>query len=369
MYIHDLRIALLIGDLNISGAQKQAIYIARALSSMGAIVQAYYTSDGFRMEILRDAGIDTVCFGRFKPRIARMAHLTALLRAFDPHIVFSTRTYLNLYGGLAAKFLPARMIGTLRSVLEFEHELAGPQLRWMIRLPDLLAVNSYMAQEQVLEIGWASAENVTVLENVIDLDEFDVATRSAVECPRDPAKTLLWIGRIVQQKRPDLLLAVLDLVRQREPDVHIMVVGDGDQRAVTEQRARELGLAQHLTFLGRRSDVSALLAQCAAVLVQTSEYEGFSNVLLEAMAARLPVVAMDAGDTRRIVEEGQTGYVVPVGAVDQMASHILNLLADRERAAQLGAAGRARAEQVYSTDQLPARLIALFEHVLKSELY
>lgn len=369
MQIHDLRIGLLIGDLNLSGAQKQAIYIARALSSTGANVRAYYTSDGFRMDMLREMGINTVYFGRFKSRIARMVHLAALLHAFNPHIVFSTRTYLNLYGGLAAKFTRTRMIGTMRNVLEIERQLAGRQLRWMAQLPDLLAVNSYAAQAQVLETGWVRPENVTVLENVIDLDEFDAGARSPLGCPHEREKTLLWIGRIVQQKRPDFLLSVLDQLRKCEPAVHALVVGEGDQRVAIEQQARDMGLSQHITFLGQRRDVPALLAQCAAILVQTSEHEGFPNVLLEAMAARRPVVAMDAGDTRRIVENGKTGYVVAVGDVDTMAAHILDLLADPDRAAQLGAAGRTRAEQHYGTGQLVARVVKLFERVLESELH
>ncbi len=117
------------------------------------------------------------------------------------------------------------------------------------------------------------------------------------------------------------------------------MVGDGPQRARLQARAQELGIAEAVRFLGTRCDVPEVLS-LLDVLLLTSHMEANPLCLLEAMASEKPVVATRVGSVTETVLEGRTGYLVAPGDVPAMADRVLELLADRTRAAAMGRAGR-----------------------------
>jgi len=155
-------------------------------------------------------------------------------------------------------------------------------------------------------------------------------------------------------------LDVLSEVRGHDASWLGVIAGaDQGARTALEEQARALGLLpDHVFFTGESDRVPALLAR-SDLLVLCSECEGFPNILLEAMAARLPVVTMRAGDAARIVQHGITGYVVE--SVDQMPDCIIRLGRSRALRQQMGEAGRERVEQEYRCEMLPERLLRLFE--------
>jgi glycosyltransferase involved in cell wall biosynthesis len=114
-----------------------------------------------------------------------------------------------------------------------------------------------------------------------------------------------------------------------------------------------------VTFLGRREDVPALLKQ-ADMLVLSSDYEGFPNVVLEAMAARLPVITTPAGDANIAVQNGNTGYVVHFDDVTGMAECMVRLSKSPGLRWQLGEAARKRVEQHFSFEHLAGRLLSIY---------
>jgi L-malate glycosyltransferase len=130
-------------------------------------------------------------------------------------------------------------------------------------------------------------------------------------------------------------------------------VGDGPERDLLVRRIQELGLRDAVHLLGTRYDVPALLARATAFCLP-SRAEGLSNAIMEAMAARLPVVATRAGGNPELVEDGVTGFVVPVGDAAQMADRLIDLLSDPERAREMGRRGRTFAERELSLDRKKA---------------
>src|SRR5258706_15129835 len=136
------------------------------------------------------------------------------------------------------------------------------------------------------------------------------------------------------------------MARQEVLDLKGILIGDGPERPRLEALANKLGLLPDgLLFLGRRNDVPALLAQ-ASMLVLSSDHEGFPNVLLEAMAARLPVITTPAGDAGLVVQEGITGYVLPFDDIDAMAERMVRLAKSPDLRHTLGEAGRRRVEHL-----------------------
>jgi len=136
-----------------------------------------------------------------------------------------------------------------------------------------------------------------------------------------------------------------------------------------EKLATELEILPNtVTFLGQRDDVPALLKQ-AEIFFLTSDEEGFPNVILEAMAAHLPVITTPAGEAGGVVQNGVTGYVVPFDDVEGMAELMVHLARLPDLRCQLGNAGRQRVERLYSFEGLADRLLSIYRSIAERQGY
>jgi glycosyltransferase involved in cell wall biosynthesis len=153
--------------------------------------------------------------------------------------------------------------------------------------------------------------------------------------------TVGLIGRLVPTKRPDLFLDAVARASRSVPRLRALILGDGPLRAKAEQQAHRLGVAERTVFAGLRRDVPAFLAGLD-VLVFSSEREGLSVAMLEAMAAAVPVVATAVGGTPELIEPGVTGLLVPPGDPQALADAILRVLQHPDEAGALTRAARAR---------------------------
>lgn len=361
------RVALVAGTLGQGGAEKQLVYTARALRDADVDVRVFALTRGEHYEpALRAAGIDPVWIGQAESPARRTLALVAALRSFHPHVVQSTHFYTNLYASLAAPWSGAIGIGTARSDIVHEVRANGRWGRWLLHTPRALIVNSERAARNAVAAG-VPAARVHVVPNVIDVEPFDAVASAEVSELQELAEPIVvGVGTFTRAKRFDRFLHVLARARGRGAMLHGVLVGDGPDRPALEALARELGLLpHHVRFLGRRDDVPAILRH-AHVYLLTSDHEGFPNVLLEAMAARLPVVATAAGDTEAIVEPGRAGLVTPPDAVDQLAEHLVTLAADPALRARLGAAGRCRVEAHYALAGLGARVLSVHRRIAET---
>ncbi len=234
-----------------------------------------------------------------------------------------------------------------------ERRLYYPLDKLQLRLfPRLIAVSAEIRRELV---RWGvRPDRVTTILNGIDHRAFrrDPAgvsdTRRALGFP-EGAFVVGAVGRLERQKRFDLLLEAMAEVRRQRPDVKLLLVGDGSLRGPLEETARRLGLGDACRFAGHRSDV-AFLHHAFDLLVQSSDYEGTPNALLEAMALETPVVATDVGGTAELVRNGVDGLLVPPRDGAALAGAILAVRDDPAATARRVAAARRRAESDLSFD-------------------
>lgn len=360
----DWRVALIVGDLNTGGAQKQSLYIAHALYEAGVTLQVFYTSynlEGFAS--LEQRGIPLVNFGQVGHVPGRVISLARKLRKFRPHVAYALRTYLNLYTGLAAPLAGTSCIGSLRSSFSYERADFGRMTRVVCTLPAALVVNSFTAHDQIIKTGWLPSARVAVLPNVIDLETFDEQSRAKVESLGRPGKTLFFVGSLEPIKRIDRLLKAFPQALAQDPELRLIIVGEGSERARLESLAQAQGLSHAVTFLGKRRDVPALLAQQASALVLVSEEEGFPNVLLEAMAARIPVITTPAGDASRVIEAGVCGVLIPPDDPHALAEAMLRLTNDAALRVHWGAKGRERVESLYAYRNLKDQVVGVIGRV------
>ncbi|HEU5137307.1 MAG TPA: glycosyltransferase family 4 protein [Steroidobacteraceae bacterium] len=171
-------------------------------------------------------------------------------------------------------------------------------------------------------------------------------------------RLVLFVGRLVAQKQLPLWLEVARRVHEQRPESHFVIVGDGELRASLESRARELGIAPAVSFLGSRQHAELPDIYAAAdVFLLTSDYEGFGRVVLEAMLAARPVVSTICSGPEDLVVNGQSGFLAARGDTDALTDHVTRLVADPALAAAMGAEGARIADARFGLAALTDRII------------
>ncbi|AIR90821.1 glycosyltransferase [Pseudomonas cremoricolorata] len=163
-----------------------------------------------------------------------------------------------------------------------------------------------------------------------------------------------YVGRLSQEKGPDLFLDCLIPLCQRYPQLHAVMLGDGPQRAALQARIDAAGLATRIRLPGFQDDMPAWLAQLDALVI-SSRTEGTPMVLLEAMQQHLPVVAFAVGGIPDVIEHRHSGLLAAPLAVGELAEHLQTLFADPALARQLAQAAYARQRQHHHLPTLAQR--------------
>jgi glycosyltransferase involved in cell wall biosynthesis len=288
------------------------------------------------------------------------------LRQFRPHVVQAGHFYVNLYVALASRLSGALGIGALRSDVVLDLQATG---RWgplLLRAPSALVTNSQAARDTATRLGISRAK-IHVIPNVIETSAFDRAWRSRPAAGNGATVVVILVANLVHEKRVDRFLDALAVARRSTPELRGMVVGDGPDRASLEAHAGQLGLLPGgLEFRGASDDVPRLMAE-ADMLALTSDQEGLPNVILEAMAARLPVVTTPAGDAALIIEDRVSGFVVPFDGVADLADRLTRLARSPAVRRELGQAGYERVITRYACPGLADRLLAVYRAVAQQK--
>ena len=186
------------------------------------------------------------------------------------------------------------------------------------------------------------------------------AARKAVSGTGGPP-VILFVGRLRHAKGLDVLLHAL--AGLPVAGYQLRIVGDGELRKSLENLAVTLGVRDKIVFLGFRSDVTALMSS-ADCLVLPSRWEGMPNVVLEAMAIGLPVVATRVGGIPEVIEHGLTGWLVPPEDPLALAAALATALADRRRARCIAESARQRVARDYSIEAMSERTLEVYTQVL-----
>jgi glycosyltransferase involved in cell wall biosynthesis len=209
-------------------------------------------------------------------------------------------------------------------------------------------------------------ERLTTIPNTIDPDRFQCLgnrseLRQTLNVPMD-RPLVVSIGRLAEPKGYSHLLAALALIPPEERPL-TLIAGDGPERADLERQARVLGLGHDTRFLGNRRDVPALLA-AADVFVLASLWEGLPLALLEAMAAGLPSVVTAVGGNPEVIDNGESGLLVPAADEPAFAAALRRLLRDPEQRRRMGQAARKKFNEQFSLRRFVETHENLYEAIL-----
>jgi N-acetyl-alpha-D-glucosaminyl L-malate synthase BshA len=223
------------------------------------------------------------------------------------------------------------------------------------------AVSEFLSKEACRQFG--VDRDIDVIYNFIDPVRHDRPIPPCIPercCPEQ--FTVMHISNFRPVKRVGDVVKVFARVTERL-DAHLVMIGDGPDAGRARQLAEDLGVLDKVTFTGVLDGVADLL-RAANVLLLPSETESFGLVALEAMASGVPVVASDVGGLPEVVEHGVTGFLAPIGDVDRMADHVVEMLSDCATCRKFSRAARERAVGQFDYRDIVPQYEAVYKRVV-----
>jgi len=358
-------ILMVVDSLQMGGGERHVADLAIALHRRGVAVVVACSAGGFLAGGIEREGIEVCVLGRqvVKRRLGLLLAWRLRRLIHERHVRL---VHAHMYAGGAAGALA--LVGSDLPLVRTEHSEASWRGRWATllgrlayrRTAHIIAVSEPIRQRLVERDG-VPAERVTVIPCAMPEDG-----------PRQPPPALPEtlrgrplvgvVARLQPEKGVDILLRAAPRIVDRRPECALVVVGDGPLRAMLEAEAARLGLAGHVHFLGFRPDVLALLP-LLEVLVVPSLTEGTPLVVLEAMAAGVPVVASAIGGIPDQIQHEEEGLLVPPGNDAALAAAVLCLLEDPALARRYGEAGRRKVGQEFQFEEMVDRIEGIYQRV------
>ncbi len=303
----------------------------------------------------------------------QLRRFTGFLRDREINLIQVFDFYTNIFGmvGAALARVPVR-IAARRETDGMRTNAQKWAERRAFRLAHAIVANSEAVRQQLTRDG-VPAQKIVTIYNGMDIER----VRPLTDLPRDRALALLKLPRernrrfvtiVANMHHPvkdqATFLRAARSVRQAVPDAAFVLAGEGKMTEPLHALATELGLNGSAFFLGRCANIPELLAISDVCVLSSKGVEGFSNSIMEYMAAARPVVATDVGGAREAIVEGETGYIVQPGDEGMMAERITSLLKDSERAREMGQSGLRRIRQEFSCEAQLKRTENLYDQLL-----
>jgi len=372
----------LIDSFEQGGSERQALQLTQLLHDSGhfSLRLASLSPDGPLRKDVDGVELGEICsypLNSFYDFHAcnQLRRFVRYLRVSKVHILHTHDFYTNVFGMFAGALarVPVR-IASRRETSGMRSTAQHKAQSFAYKLAHQVIANSEAAREQLILEG-VRADKITVIYNGLELDRVrlhSVMTReeslAALSLPREltnrPLVTIVANMRLTVKDHA-MFLRAAKRVSEAIPAAAFLLAGEGELMPLIRTQTEELGLAGH-TFLVGRCDKLAELLAASDVCVLTSKSEGFSNSILEYMAAGRPVVVTDVGGAREAVVEGETGYLVQSGDDKAMAERIISLLREPEKARAMGRQGRQVVEERFSCAAQLERTEQLYDKLLRA---
>jgi glycosyltransferase involved in cell wall biosynthesis len=301
--------------------------------------------------------------------VTQLRRLTRFLQENEIDVIHTHDFYTNIFG------ITAATLARVRARVAYKGETDGFRTsrqkrleRGAFRLAHRVVANSDAVRKQLIREG-VPAEKVVKHYNGLDIERVKArsnATRDDILALLGlPERRLVTIVANLQHAVKDqpTFLRAAARVRVAVPEAAFVIAGEGELMAGLRELTAQLGLERDVFFIGRCERVAELLA-VSEVCALSSTAEGFSNAILEYMAAARPVVVTDVGGAREAVIAGETGYLVAAGDDEQMAARMIELLRDPKRARAMGERGKLVVEEKFSCERHLQNTLELYDELM-----
>ncbi len=369
-----IKIVHVMPQIGTGGAERQ-LYELIVHSDFARVAhKVFYYSDARDEEMLKAYKARNIPLTRV-PRspnhpVRFLKNLVQMIRAENPDIVHCWLVSGNFWGRLAAICAGAKHIVVAWRNCDLWKPIGARLLEWLTYGRVHHLANSKACAEFIAKRLWISPDRFTVIYNGLETGKFNLPDRrkelfAGLNIP-DDHKIITMVGRLMEQKNYPMLLRVAQKTKQIGLPVVFVVVGTGVLKESLIEMSRRLNVADRVHFIGIRNDIPDILAS-SNIFLFTTNYEGFPNALLEAMAARLPVVTTNFCGVDELIRDGQNGIIIPVDDADAAAEALRMYVENPERAKEYGNNAYLSVESVFSMDKMAEETESLYQKRLKEE--
>jgi glycosyltransferase involved in cell wall biosynthesis len=372
-----MKILHAIGGGEFGGAEQHILELLEILSrhSVDPVVVCFYNAtfaEELRKRNIRVIVLDT--YGRFDFRL-----IQGLARVFQeekPDLIHSHGVKANFFCRLAARSLPrVPIITTIHSVLRYDYPnplayfLASRMELWTRKWNDhYIAISNSIKQS--LEADGVKPQEITLIHHGIPIEEFQVeeetsAIRASLGVPED-AFVIGTVSRLVAVKGLTDLMQAFILLADEHPHIHWLVIGDGPEKETLQAMAREANVDTRVHFAGFRQDVPRCL-QAMDVFISPSYSEGLGLSLLEAMAAKKPVISTMVGGISDFLVDYLNGLVIPTKNPEEIKQNILILMEDESLRVKLAEAGHLTVKKEYTLTHMAMKTKELYRKLIRTK--
>ncbi|MFA6147325.1 MAG: glycosyltransferase [bacterium] len=377
-----LNIVYLLPNLEAGGTERHVLHLVRRMDPARFHLSLVTVAGGGSLHGAFAERIPVTVMGdpargrRFRKgyleQLLTLVALTRLLRERTPDILHAYLPAANVLGPIAARLAGVRRIIVSKRALA-NYKTDYPMLARIEpvgnRLADVILVNSDAVRRDVerTERHWEGKLR-KIYNGVAPIEPWTpgsaMAFRRREGIPSD-AIVAACVSNFYPYKGHEELVEAAARVVPAFPNVIFLLVGrDSGTMEATKARVRERGIEGAVRFAGGRTDVPDLL-RASDLFVHPSREEGFSNAILEAMAAGLPVVACDVGGNPEAVVDGETGRLVPPRDPERFAGAMVELIADESKRTSFGEAGLRRADGRFSIDRMVGEMESLYDSMAR----
>jgi len=367
------RILHLISSSGFLGAENVVLELAKESAAMGhwATIGLLENLNKLHLELAEVASAYGLtveifsCRGRFDPRT--MFKIRDFIRTNRPNLLHSHGYKGNFYGLIASRCKVPWLVTNhnwLRTTRSLK--IYARLDSFLIRFADKVVAVSDEIGAELLAAG-VPARKLEVIDNGIDLTRFSCRkTNGALKQSfgfAKNSKVIGTVGRLSEEKGHIHLLHAAHATISSFPQARFLIVGEGNQRTKLQQQTIDLGLADKVIFTGTRKDIPDLMS-ILDLFVLPSLKEGMPMVLLEALAARLPVIASAVGAIPKILTHGQTGFLVHPADPGELTEAIVTLLLNEELARSIANAGHKKVNADFSAQTMAIKYHERYRELL-----
>lgn len=309
--------------------------------------------------------------GKLSAVVKSVSYVQTLARFMTEHdvdLVHTNSLKADILGGAAARLARRPLVWHVRDRIADDYlpSTVATAFRWMCRVvPTAVMANSHATMRTLH--GDADREGYVVVHDGLPV----VSAERREALLRDPRRPVIGLlGRIAPWKGQHIFLTAAAQVLRTFPGARFRIIGkvmfdEADYEKQVHVLVDQLGIGHAIEFVGFRSDVAEALSELDLLVHASTTGEPFGQVIVEGMAAGLPVVATDGGGVPEIVVNGETGLLVPMGDAEAMAAAMLRVLSDPVAARKMGALGKVRAKTVFSIERTARAVEAIYARLLK----